>query len=264
MKYIILFVLVIWTSATFGTGQQGDRIIYKGDTLVLLGEPLEPILHENDPRSTIHIRLQEGCSTSLWRGYVALWKIEGGRLWLVDVYLCGNKNLSIKKNIFKDESEDIFADWFTGNLLIEKGKVIKYHHSAYDRYYETEIFAPVENGIIISENEYHNGVKPGDQRFSRDIYKIIDEIYLRLNWKKLPELSNKKRLFVGITLDSGCLKLDTIYDKNNLEEIYETELRRVIQEFPDVQIFYYRGKPLKEGYAATILFSRWNKRKHRS
>jgi hypothetical protein len=65
-----------------------------------------------------------------------------------------------------------------------------------------------------------------------------------------------------LILDNGRLSTDTVIDKENIEEIYEAEVKRVIAEFPAVQVFYSRGEPLREGYYGAIIFSRQNKRKY--
>lgn len=229
----------------------------------MLCEPLEIYLQKNEPRDKLHPFLKDGCSTALWRGYVGLWEIDNGRLLLVDIYMCGDKKRSIKDTIFKNQNSKIFADWFSGQLFIEKGKVIKYNHMAYDRYYENEIVAEVKNGVIEREIEYKNGVKPDDKRFSRDIRTIDEEIYKRIDWNKLPKLSNDKRIIAELILDNGKLTTtDSIIDKQRIEDIYKAELKRVIANFPDIQVFYSRGQPLREGYYGPIIFSRQNKRRY--
>jgi hypothetical protein len=230
----------------------------------MLSEPLEVYLKANEPREKFYPLLKDGCSTGLWRGYVGLWEIKNGRLVLVDIFACGNKSTSIKNKIFGKDRTEIFADWFIGQLFIERGKLIKYNHTAYDRFYETEIIVEVKNGIIEKETEYKNGIRPGDNRFSSDIHKIYEEIYKRIDWDKLPTLSNDKRIFAELTLDNGKLTTkDSVLAKQNIERIYKIEIKRVIDGFPEVQVFYSRGKPLTEVYYGAIIFSRKNRRNYK-
>jgi hypothetical protein len=263
MRYIVILIFALWTTICLATGQGGELVIYKGDTLTMLSEPLETYLRNNEPRQKFHPFLENGCSTALWRGYVGLWRIQNGKLLLVDIYVCGDRTQSIKGTIFKNQNGEIAADWFTGDLFIEKGKMIKYNHSGYDRYYETEIVANVSEGSIQTEKEYKNGVRPDDKRFSSDINKIVEEIHRRINWDKIPRLSNDKRVFANLKLDNGKLvTVDSIIDKQNIEDVYKMEVKRVISDFPDVQVFYSRGQPLGEGYYGAIIFSRQNKRRY--
>ena len=263
MRNILGAILFFLTSNCFATGQIGELIIYDGDTLTMLSEPLEVHLQKNEPREKIFPMLKDGCSTALWRGYVGLWELKNDSLMLIDIFACGHKSTSIKNKIFKGQDTAIFADWFNGQLFIEKGKVIKYNHMAYDRCYEQEIVVDINKGLVEKQTEYKNGVKPNDNRFSRDIYRINEEIYRRIDWNKLPKLSRDKRIFATLTLDNGKLTAeDSVIEKQPIEDIYKLEIKRVIASFPDIQVFYSRGQPLKEGYYGAIIFSRQNKRKY--
>ncbi len=263
MKYIKIIILILWTTSCLATGQIGELIIYKGDTLTMLCEPLEVYLRKNEPREKLYPFLRDDCSTALWRGYVGLWELKNGRLVLIDIFACGQKSVSIKNKVFKGQQQEIFADWYTGQLFIERGKVIKYNHMAYDRCYETEIVVDLNGGIVEKETEYMNGVKPDDKRFTRDVDKINEEIYRRIDWNKLPTLSNDKRIFASLTLDNGKLTSeDSVIEKQNIEEVYKIEVKRVIAGFPEIQVFYSRGQPLREGYYGAIIFSRENKRRY--
>lgn len=261
MRYVSTIIFIIWTSNCFATGQGGELIIYNGDTLTMLCEPLEIFLQKNEPRQRFHPSLENGCSTALWRGYVGLWKIDNGRLVLVDIYVCGDKNRSIKNIIFKEQRAEIFADWFTGDLLIEKGKMIKYNHSGYDRYYETEIVAKVNSGIIESEIEYKNGVKPEDTGFSPDPKEIQAEIYRRINWDRLPKLSKDKRLFLTLKFD-GQGKIGESEINGEIEKEYKDEIELVIKSLPTIRVFFSRGQPAKESWIIPIIFSKEFKKRY--
>ncbi|MFN7261712.1 MAG: hypothetical protein ACK5TU_17585 [Cyclobacteriaceae bacterium] len=263
MRHIAILIFTLWTRICLATGQSGELVIYKGDTLTMLSEPLEIYLRNNEPRQRFHPFLENGCSTALWRGYVGLWRIQNGKLLLVDVYVCGDRTQSIKRMIFKNQNGEIPADWFTGDLFIERGKMIKYNHSGYDRYFETEVVANVNEGNIETEKEYKNGVRPDDQRFTSDIKKIVEEIHRRINWDRIPKLSNDKRVFANLILDNGKLvTVDSTIEKQNIESVYKMEVKRIIADFPAVQVFYSRGQPLREGYYGAIIFSRQNKKRY--
>ncbi|MFN5171231.1 MAG: hypothetical protein ACK5DD_16565 [Cyclobacteriaceae bacterium] len=261
MKYISTIIFFIWTAICYATGQEGERVIYRGDTLTMLCEPLEIYLQKNEPRQRFHPSLESGCSTALWRGYVGLWRIENNRLFLVDVYVCGDKKRSIRDKIFKGQDSEIIADWFTGDLFIEKGKVIKYNHSGYDRYHEMEIVANVNGGVIENEKEYKNGVEPGDNRFSRDPKDMQEEIYKRINWHRLPKLSKDKKLFLTLEFD-GEGKISETEINGEIEKEYKTEIESVLKTFPTIQVFYSRGQPINEGWVMPIFFSKENRRRY--
>lgn len=256
-------ILITWVSACFATGQVGESVIYRGDTLIMLSEPLEIYLQKNEPRERFYPTLEDGCSTALWRGYVGLWEIKDNRLILLDIFACGDRSMSIKNKVFKEDGLEIFASWFTGKVFLEKGRLLKYNHIGYDRYYENEIVVTIQNGNVHSVKEFTNGVKPDDNRFTRDINIILGEIYKRINWNKLPKISNKKRISLQITLDKGKIVVnDSLIDTQKIEDSYKEEIKGVIRDFPEVQVFYSRGEQLKEGYYGMLIFSRENRRKY--
>lgn len=261
MKYVSTIVLLLWTTISFATGQRGEQVIYKGDTLTMLCEPLEIYFQENDSQQRLHPSIENSCSTALWRGYVGLWKIENNRLFLVDVYACGDRNRSIKNQIFKGQDAEIFAYWFTGDLFIEKGKIIKYSHSGYDRCYEVEIVVKVNRGFIANEKEYKNGVLPNDNRFSRHPNDIQAEIYKRINWNKLPKLSKAKKIFLTLNFDDEG-KISESKINGDIKEEFEEEIKSILKTFPTIQVFYSRGQAINEGWVIPILFSKKYRRKY--
>lgn len=261
MRHISIFIFILWTINCYATGQTGELVIYKGDTLIMLCEPLEVYLQKNEPREKFYPFLKDGCSTALWRGYVGLWEIRENRLFLIDIFGCGDKTKSIKEKIFKGQNLEILADWFEGQLFIEKGRVIKYNHMAYDRYYEKEVVLTVRNGIVESVTEYDNGVKPNDNRFSRDPKDIQAAIYKKINWDKLPKVSRGKRLFVTIGIDENG-KIVESEISGQIENEYKDEITIIIKDFPTVQVFYSRGQPINEGWVIPILFNKENRKRY--
>lgn len=254
-RHLLVIIILLSTSYCFATGQEGELVIYRGDTLTMLSEPLEIYLLRNEPRENLHPSLNSLCSTALWRGYQGLWEIRDNRLLLIDVFACGDKSQSIIGAIFKGYNSEIYADWFSGKLFIEKGRVIKYNHSGFDRYYEFEIVVNVNDGIIESQSEYKNGIRPNDNGFSRDPIEIATEIYKRIDWDNLPKLPNDKRAFILIEIDKqGKIKDSKIYKE--IEKEYQNEIERIIKEFPVVQIFYSKGQPLKETWIVPIRLKR--------
>jgi hypothetical protein len=257
-----LFILFTFLSTSaFATGQASELIIYEGDTLQLTCEPLEQFLKEHEPRKKFYIMLENGCSTALWRGYVGLWKYQDEKLYLIDVYPCGDKTKSIKKLIFKEREDHILADWYTGHLFIQKGKVIKYNHSGYDRIYEKEIVVNVEKGETKEIKTYDNGVKPDDNRFSRNPNHIMTKIYQSINWSNIPRLSKNYKLFVSFQIGENGEMINTKIE-SEISNSYKDEIENVLKTFPPIQVLYSRGKSSNEGWTMKIVFSRHNKRKY--
>lgn len=70
-------------------------------------------------------------SSPLDRGYYAKWELIEGRLFLIDFY-GGHALLSQYSYTFKDyfgtSEQPYFANWFSGNLKIQEGRIIHYDH----------------------------------------------------------------------------------------------------------------------------------------
>lgn len=255
-----LFIIVFICSAThqhFGTGQTSELIIFEGDTLALLSLPLEDYLGEFDDRDKYHPALKSGCSTALWRGYVGLWKIENSEFFLIDVYVCGQRDKSIFKKLF-DSNSPIKADWFSGNLFIQHGKMLKYNHSGFARYFEEETVIKIEQGNLISQHHYVNGFKPDDRNLSSNPDSVMAEFYKRINWKALPKLSKDYIVFIELKL--GEVDSLTII-RSSAPELYEKEVQRIIDEFPKLRKFYSRGEPLEEGYILPVIFTNYQRKR---
>ncbi len=260
---LIILTIILFLNFKFvlATGQAGELIIFQGDTLEMLSLPLESYLNLNEPREKYNPYLEYGCSTGNYRGYVGLWEISDNKLLLKSVFVCGEKSNDIKNVIFKNRQGDIFADWFTGELSIQKGKLIKYYHSFFERWYEKEIVLKIENGKVIGIQEFDNGIRPNDNNFPLDDEKIISKIYEGINWKNLPLLSNKLKIYLDIKInEKGELEYQGIHGE--IENIYNTELKRAINGFPRIQIFYSRDEPMIQNWSVQIIFSRKNYRKY--
>ena len=259
----IIILIASISSEVHATGQEGERIIFEGDTLQMMCEPLESYLSQHEPRKKLHIRLDVGCSTALWRGYVGLWEYKNNKLFLVDIYDCGNMSKSILNSIFKDQDNEtpILASWFTGQLFIQKGKLIKYQHTGYERIYEEEIVVDIEKGESTQLRTYDNGVKPNDKGFSRDPNEILNKIYEDINWAAIPKLSKDYELSLTFQVGDNGEFINKKID-GDLDEIYKNEIDKVVESFPSIQVLYSRGKPAHEGWVMRIVFSRSNKRKY--
>lgn len=261
MTRTVIIILTFISIQTFATGQQGELIIYEGNTLQMMSEPLETYLRAHEPREKLYPFLKDGCSTGLWRGYVGLWEYKDNGLFLIDIYGCGRKGINVKKEIFRNNEGPISASWFTGQLFIEKGKMIKYIHSGYERIYEQEIVIDIDKGVVKDIKTYDNGVKPNDKGCSRDPKDILEKIYQEINWTNIPKLSKDYKLFVVIKIgNNGELIENEI--KGNLSEAYKNEISKVLESFPPIQVLYSRGQPAHEGWTMVIVFNRQNKRKY--
>ena len=102
-------------------------------------------------------------STANWRGYVATWEIIDNTLYLtnIDSYICprleGECQRATLELSFGEKCIDskVKADWFTGNLPIPDGKILK-QKNVIGIAYEREIVIKIESGNLITTTTIDN------------------------------------------------------------------------------------------------------------
>jgi hypothetical protein len=145
------------------TAQIGDRIFINNTEHTLACEPLSRFLYDNKIE-----KLFSAVSTACYRGYFATWKINNGKIYLLDIE--APRPLSRKKQneskepisamqmLFPGQSK-VFACWISGELKIESGEILQYIHDGYESVYQTDIFLKFENGVLIDEKTINNTSK---------------------------------------------------------------------------------------------------------
>jgi hypothetical protein len=165
------------------TAQETDLILIDGVQHALLTNPLDAY-RERYRRDIIF--LQDHPNTGCWRGYVAEWEIDEGRLFLLKVV--GNisyKGRGSDYNIFHDKIpatlSEIFgpvsgrvpATWYSGELRVPVGEMIEYVHAGYGSRFPKYLLIPVVNGVC------------GEQKY------VSDKEYEELNNREVDEGSPK-------------------------------------------------------------------------
>lgn len=191
------------------------------------------------------------CSTALWRGYQAIWKIENNELLLIDVYLCADKERSILHELFEVESP-VKARWYTGKLFIQHGDMIKYSHSGFERYFEEETIIQIEQGISISQEHFVNGYRNDDRSFLSNPDSIKAEVHRRINWEEIPKFSQEYKVYVDVKIG----KIDSLtIILSRAPELYVQKVQKILDDFPKLRKFYSRGDPIEKRYIFPVIFS---------
>jgi hypothetical protein len=121
-----------------------DKVIHEDQEYLLYCEPLEMFWDDPNPKPDF-IPPHTAC----WRGYIASWMIQDGRLFLAGIET-ENEHLKMD-SVFPGKKSPIFADWFSGRLRIPQGEMLQYIHMGYESRYESDLFLFVENGTIINQ-----------------------------------------------------------------------------------------------------------------
>lgn len=173
MRHILTILIgILIGHFAFATGQVPDYLIYRGDTIAIFSNPLEQYFEQTGKRELPDF---SGCgSTACWRGYKAIWELKNDSLFLRQITSCHNKcgleirNANLEKMF---GTNDVFASWFTGQIIAPKGKLVQYIHMGYGSVYEEEQIFKLNKGQLKSIKVKSNK-------------KLTDKIYSqKKNWE---------------------------------------------------------------------------------
>ncbi|PCJ81257.1 MAG: hypothetical protein COA49_05970 [Bacteroidetes bacterium] len=128
LKYIIrifsIAILMHLPHNTFGNQHVSDTIVINGDTAYIHHSPMSQYLYER-----LFKRIYAGKVnlkyTSLWDEYSATWEIIGDSLFLnrlqFELSFPNDKEYELLKEF---GTKPIFADWYTGDLIVSVGSLI--------------------------------------------------------------------------------------------------------------------------------------------
>lgn len=138
------------------TAQAKEILILEGNKTSMTCLPPLPV---NDPRIT---RSQKNtiCS-ACWRGYIGTWEIKQGKLFLIG--LSGNFSLS--------EGVSIFAEWFSGEIIVPEGEALKYNAMGSPYLYERQQNITIESGNVVAASTIDNRPAPFDHS---EIRKFVE------------------------------------------------------------------------------------------
>jgi hypothetical protein len=278
----------------FATGQVGDILIWKGDTLTLFSNPLKLITGYDSLILKIHLEIEqltylnlkaneereEILSTACWRGYKAEWSVLNDSIFLNNIYHCHNKNIKINLyDIFQniEKNEKIFASWINGDLILPQGNCIEFVNLDYRSIYEQETVLNVESGLLKDYEIFHNQVVKRSAFFKNaklgEVYEFTSK---NINWDILPDVTNKLiRVHIGVQLnEQGQIEnIDEEYTYleemnlnaktqiiTNINNIFIEEGIRIAKLITDWDVIYQRGNIV--GRSLMIDFSEENKKKY--
>ncbi|MCQ2097124.1 MAG: hypothetical protein MJY87_04165 [Fibrobacter sp.] len=83
-----------------------------------------------------------------WRGYIGTWEIKDNILFL--------NNLEGRHKLISPTP--VFASWFTGELKIPKGRMVRYAHGGFHSLYKKELYIQIEKGKVIGKRIVRHSV----------------------------------------------------------------------------------------------------------
>jgi len=130
------------------TAQIKEILLYKGNKVGMATEPLNPYLKN---RKDINFESQ---STGCWRGYLGFWELRDKKLFIVKLIVTKDKQVDLNY-LFPGQNE-VFADWFSGEIRIPQGEMLKYVHMGYQSIFEKDLFLKFKKGVLIDERVIDN------------------------------------------------------------------------------------------------------------
>jgi hypothetical protein len=145
---IILAVLgalgCLFPRTALGTTQISDIIYLNGEKQSLDSLPLEQYYCPANLRPQFRAP-----NTATWRGYVATWEIDQGVLYLKAIRAWTDQGEVRLEDLFPGQKAPVAATWFTGQLNVPQGKIIK--PAAPRPLYEKYLMIKVEKGRVSSQ-----------------------------------------------------------------------------------------------------------------
>ena len=121
----------------------------------LIGFPLEQYWVENNNRPN----LCSWTSEAFYQGYYSHWLIKEDKLWLTEYFshsnMLGHNEKLYLEDIFPNSEKPVFAEWFTGNIGIQVGKILSSSHH-FGNLLEHSITFDIRKGELIDINMSDN------------------------------------------------------------------------------------------------------------
>lgn len=136
------------------TAQVSERLMLDGQKVAMCETPLDSYfaLAGVAPKFA-------PSTTACWRGYVGSWDIHDGRLYLLGINAHYEDGTPVTLgSLFPGFPERVFAHWYTGDLRVPQGELLKYRHMGWASTYERDLFINVRNGVVVGSHQRENTI----------------------------------------------------------------------------------------------------------
>jgi hypothetical protein len=140
--------------AALATTQIPDAIIIDGQKHPLFSLPLEQYYGPGRPRPQFRPP-----NTATWRGYIATWVIDRECLYLQSIRAWTGQGEVGLSAIFPGQTAPLPATWFTGQLRVPQGKVLRV--SVPHPVHEKDLVITVEKGRVARQAIVDNAGRVG-------------------------------------------------------------------------------------------------------
>ena len=161
---ITLATLLALAAPASATAQFPEVIKIGAKEEALTVEPLDTYFSNPDNFKILKKYIPDGSCTALWRGYIGYWEIKNSKLLLnkIEAGSCSEESRKILPldQIFPGKSQPVFAEWYSGNLVMPRGKLIEYIHLGYASRYEKYLIMEIKKGFVVKQYTIKGKNKP--------------------------------------------------------------------------------------------------------
>ncbi|MGD9873565.1 MAG: hypothetical protein AB7T27_04770 [Kiritimatiellia bacterium] len=157
LTLVLILAALMLCSPANATEQEPEILLLDGKTYYLLDEPLES-LYETNKSARPLFELAPGLKSSgNWRGYIGVWTIQDGRLYLTGIKGVVNGEPANLQELFQTRfiGGKVHAEWVDGTLRAGYGEVISYQHMGFSARYQYEIYLTIRSGNVNKMTEVH-------------------------------------------------------------------------------------------------------------
>jgi hypothetical protein len=253
---LLLFFMTGMVDKSFASPISTDRLIYNGKTYKLYAKPLTKYMRDQPFMDEIfdkELTCQGwGCE------YIAQWEIIEDQVFLTGIFCCDGQDYSetILSKLFGEKYFEgkVEIKWLTANIISPQGKLLYYIHDPFSNLHETDLEFQFEKGKLIGTKIYDNS-KSKQPTYSFNNNELYEFIYSNINWKKVPELDNKK-IIVDIRFsanEDGII--DSVKILKGGKKLFNREAIRVIKSIPEWEVYYKHGKHYRREKWIRIVFT---------
>ncbi len=138
------------------TAQIPDEFVFDGQAEMLVSHPLDAYLLQGANYNKLKPWLTADRCSGSWRGYRAVWQIRDGWLELVRLESgpCSQRPKQVPlEALFGPVRKPVVATWYTGVLVVPRGRLLRYVHMGYESEYERYAVFSIVGGKEIAREE---------------------------------------------------------------------------------------------------------------
>ena len=151
------------------TTQMGDLLIYQSESLGMATEPLNDFFTFGGSKPRF-----ARTSTALWRNYFGTWEIVNDRLYLIglEATMMDGSPANLE-TVFPGFPDRVFAHWYSGELHVPRGKLLRYVHMGYSSTYEKTFILDIANGVVTDTRIVQNSIPDNQPDLKYDMVEFI-------------------------------------------------------------------------------------------